>query len=72
MGALLDTQIPGGAATSARLAFDMAVGVVAWMHFRGHRWAPCLEMTAATLLRNRPWRAPSGRNDPPRRDSGAS
>lgn len=48
--ALLDTEIPGGATTGALLAFDMSVGVVAWMRFRGHRWAPCLEMTAAMFV----------------------
>ncbi|MEV5889694.1 hypothetical protein [Nonomuraea fuscirosea] len=26
------------------MAFDMSVGMAAWMRFRGHRWAPTLEM----------------------------
>ncbi|MEV0650280.1 hypothetical protein AB0I28_33970 [Phytomonospora sp. NPDC050363] len=49
--ALLDAEIPGGATTGALLmALDMSIGMVAWMRFRGHRWAPCLEMTAAMFV----------------------
>ena len=29
------------------MAFDMSVGMVVWMRYRGHRWAPTLEMVAA-------------------------
>ncbi|GLW09673.1 hypothetical protein Misp01_48020 [Microtetraspora sp. NBRC 13810] len=32
------------------MAFDMSVGMAAWMRFRGHRWAPTLEMCAAMFL----------------------
>jgi hypothetical protein len=29
------------------MAFDMSVGMVAWMRHRGHRWASTLEMAGA-------------------------
>jgi hypothetical protein len=29
------------------MAFDMSVGMAAWMRFRGHAWAPTLEMCGA-------------------------
>jgi hypothetical protein len=29
------------------MAFDMSVGMVVWMRYRGHAWAPTLEMVAA-------------------------
>jgi hypothetical protein len=29
------------------MAFDMSVGMVAWMRYRGHGWASTLEMTGA-------------------------
>lgn len=29
------------------MAFDMSVGMAAWMRVRGHAWAPTLEMCAA-------------------------
>ncbi|GAA4564991.1 hypothetical protein [Planotetraspora kaengkrachanensis] len=29
------------------MAFDMSVGMAAWMRFRGHGWAPTLEMCGA-------------------------
>jgi hypothetical protein len=31
------------------MAFDMSVGMVAWMRYRGHRWASALEMAGAML-----------------------
>jgi flagellar biosynthetic protein FliP len=30
-----------------KMAFDMSVGMVAWMRFRGHGWAGTAEMVAA-------------------------
>jgi hypothetical protein len=30
--------------TALEMAFDMSVGMVAWMRYRGHGWAPTLEM----------------------------
>lgn len=33
--------------SALEMAFDMSVGMVAWMRFRGHGWAASLEMTAA-------------------------
>ena len=32
------------------MAFTMSVGMVAWMRYRGHGWAPCGEMTAAMFV----------------------
>jgi len=32
------------------MAFTMTVPMVAWMRHRGHRWAPCWEMTAAMFV----------------------
>jgi hypothetical protein len=29
------------------MAFEMSVGMAAWMRYRGHRWAPTLEMCGA-------------------------
>jgi hypothetical protein len=34
-------------AMALRMAFDMSVGMVVWMRYRGHGWAPTLEMVAA-------------------------
>jgi hypothetical protein len=31
------------------MAFDMSVGMVAWMRYRGHGWASTLEMAGAIL-----------------------
>jgi len=31
------------------MAFDMSVGMVAWMRHRGHRWASTLEMAGAMV-----------------------
>jgi hypothetical protein len=31
------------------MAFNMSVGMAAWMRFRGHAWRPTLEMCAATF-----------------------
>jgi hypothetical protein len=31
------------------MAFDMSVGMIAWMRHRGHRWASALEMAGAML-----------------------
>ena len=31
------------------MAFDMSVGMVAWMRHRGHRWASILEMAGAMV-----------------------
>jgi len=30
-----------------KMAFDMSVGMVVWMRYRGHSWASTLEMVAA-------------------------
>ncbi|WP_433438007.1 hypothetical protein [Nonomuraea sp. CA-141351] len=32
------------------MAFDMSVGMAAWMRIRGHGWAPTLEMCAVMFL----------------------
>jgi hypothetical protein len=32
------------------MAFTMSVGMVAWMRYRGHGWAPCADMTAAMFV----------------------
>ena len=49
--ALTGAEIPGQPAADALLmAFDMSVGMVVWMRVRGHRWAPCWEMTAAMFV----------------------
>ena len=32
------------------MAFTMSAGMVAWMRYRGHGWAPCGEMTAAMFV----------------------
>lgn len=32
------------------MAFDMSVGMAAWMRVRGHAWAPTLEMCAAMFV----------------------
>jgi hypothetical protein len=34
----------------ARMAVIMTVPMVPWMRWRGHAWAPCLEMAAAMLV----------------------
>jgi hypothetical protein len=34
-------------ALALRMAFDMSVGMVVWMRYRGHGWAATLEMVAA-------------------------
>jgi flagellar biosynthetic protein FliP len=31
------------------MALNMSLGMAAWMRFRGHRWAPILEMSAAMV-----------------------
>jgi len=33
--------------TTLEMAFNMSVGMVAWMRYRGHGWAPTLEMVGA-------------------------
>ncbi|PRX96750.1 hypothetical protein [Allonocardiopsis opalescens] len=35
---------------SLKMAFDMAVGMVVWMRFRGHGWASTLEMSGVMFL----------------------
>ncbi|MFI6513170.1 hypothetical protein ACIBCT_36685 [Streptosporangium sp. NPDC050855] len=32
------------------MAFDMSVGMVVWMRYRGHGWVPTLEMCAAMFV----------------------
>ncbi|MEU4537727.1 hypothetical protein AB0G15_22985 [Streptosporangium sp. NPDC023825] len=32
------------------MAFDMSVGMAVWMRYRGHGWAPTLEMCAAMFV----------------------
>lgn len=34
-------------AASLEMAFDMSVGMVVWMRYRGHGWASSMEMTGA-------------------------
>lgn len=46
--ALTGFALPSGPeAMALRMAFDMSVGMVVWMRYRGHAWAPTLEMVAA-------------------------
>ena len=47
--ALVGLQFPAQYPELAALemAFDMSVGMVAWMRHRGHRWASTLEMAGA-------------------------
>ncbi|XVQ10206.1 hypothetical protein ACQP1W_48145 [Spirillospora sp. CA-255316] len=35
---------------SLEMAFDMAAGMVVWMRYRRHRWAPTLEMAGAMFV----------------------
>ncbi|MBS1886430.1 MAG: hypothetical protein JSU06_04500 [Actinobacteria bacterium] len=44
----LDPDDPG--LMVARMAVIMTVPMLPWMRWRGHAWAPCLEMAAAMLL----------------------
>lgn len=34
----------------ARMAATMTVPMIPWMRWRGHGWAPCLEMTVAMIV----------------------
>jgi hypothetical protein len=33
-----------------KMATSMTIPMVAWMHFRGHTWRPCLEMAASMIM----------------------
>jgi hypothetical protein len=47
---LLDVEVSSGTQpeiAALLMAFDMSVGMVVWMRYRGHRWAPTMEMVAA-------------------------
>ncbi|MBS1845654.1 MAG: hypothetical protein JST53_14655 [Actinobacteria bacterium] len=44
----LDTDDP--TLMLARMAVIMTVPMIPWMRWRGHAWAPCLEMAAAMLV----------------------
>jgi hypothetical protein len=46
-GLTFPAQVPELAALE--MAFDMSVGMVAWMRLRGHGWASTLEMAGAML-----------------------
>ncbi|MFC5748958.1 hypothetical protein [Actinomadura rugatobispora] len=35
---------------SLEMAFDMAVAMIVWMRYRGHRWTPTLEMAGAMFV----------------------
>jgi hypothetical protein len=43
-------EVEGIALRLLWMAFTMSVGMVAWMRYRGHGWAPCGEMTAAMFV----------------------
>jgi flagellar biosynthetic protein FliP len=46
--ALTALRSPGSPAFAAvKMAFDMSVGMVVWMRYRGHGWAATLEMVGA-------------------------
>jgi hypothetical protein len=46
--ALTGLELPGSPEFIAiKMAFDMSVGMVVWMRYRGHSWAATLEMVAA-------------------------
>jgi flagellar biosynthetic protein FliP len=48
--ALLDVELSSATQpeiTALLMAFDMSVGMVVWMRYRGHGWASTLEMVAA-------------------------
>ena len=38
---------PSPELAALKMAFDMSVGMVAWMRYRGHGWPPIAEMVAA-------------------------
>jgi len=48
LGALRIATHP--ALVALEMAFDMSVGMVVWMRFRGHGWAAALEMVAAMFV----------------------
>ncbi len=48
--ALLGADEWAAAPTLLGMAFAMSVPMVAWMRYRGHGWAPALEMTAAMFV----------------------
>jgi hypothetical protein len=47
-GLEIPTQYPE--LTALEMAFDMSVGMVAWMRYRGHGWASILEMAGAMFV----------------------
>ncbi|MBS1679791.1 MAG: hypothetical protein JST08_20685 [Actinobacteria bacterium] len=50
-GALLPSLDPDDPSLMlARMAVIMTVPMIPWMRWRGHAWAPCLEMAAAMLV----------------------
>jgi hypothetical protein len=49
-GAAVEFEVEGTALLLLWMAFTMSAGMVAWMRYRGHGWAPCLEMTAAMFV----------------------
>ena len=49
-GALVGFEVEGTELLLLWMSFTMSVGMVAWMRYRGHGWAPCLEMTAAMFV----------------------
>ena len=49
-GAVVGFEVDGIELRLLWMAFTMSVGMVAWMRYRGHGWAPCAEMTAAMFV----------------------
>jgi flagellar biosynthetic protein FliP len=46
--ALTGVEYPASPEFAAlKMAFDMSVGMVVWMRYRGHGWAPTMEMVGA-------------------------
>jgi flagellar biosynthetic protein FliP len=44
-------ELPGSTEFAAfKMAFDMSVGMVVWMRYRGHGWPATLEMVGAMFL----------------------
>ena len=49
-GAAAGLEVEGTEPLLLWMAFTMSAGMVAWMRYRGHGWAPSLEMTASMFV----------------------
>jgi flagellar biosynthetic protein FliP len=43
-------EIESPALKLLNMGLTMTIGMVAWMRYRGHSWAPCAEMSASMVL----------------------